>query len=183
MWSELGLTTTEAVLTVVTATGIYFAVIALSRLFGQRQFASSTTYDLAFLFAVGSVIGRVVLVRTSLATALLGLGVLFVLHTGANLLHHEVGWLHNVLQNPPVLVVADGEIVPDGMRRAHLSDYELFQALRQSGRGSLDGIQAAILERNGELSIIEQDTRLTPEVLKEVVGRERLAGLDEPAGR
>ncbi|MDX1658079.1 MAG: DUF421 domain-containing protein [Nitriliruptorales bacterium] len=183
MAAELGMTWTEAGLTIVTATAIYAAVIVFTRVFGQRQFATSSTYDLAFVFAIGSVVGRVILVRTSLVTALLGLGVMFSLHALAGWLHHNNAWLHRVMQNPPILVVAHGEMVQDGMRRAHLSDYELFQALRQHGHASLDGLAAVILERNGRLSVIHEDAPIAPEVVEEVMGREHLVGVRETADR
>jgi len=34
-------------------------MVVLGRLFGQRQFASTSGYDLAFIFALGSIAGRV----------------------------------------------------------------------------------------------------------------------------
>jgi len=58
MWNELGITWSQLWLTVVSAVGVYVGILALSRIFGQRQFASSSTYDLAFNFAMGSLIGR-----------------------------------------------------------------------------------------------------------------------------
>lgn len=175
---ELSMTATEAWLTIVTATVVYGAVIAFSRVFGQRQFAQSSTYDLAFVFALGSIIGRVVLVRTSLATALLGLGVMFVLHAGTGWLHHHSAAVHKLVQNPPILVVAHGEILDDGMRRAHMSEYELYQSLRSQGRGSLADVQAAVLERNGNVSFIGEGTDIDPSVFEEVVGREHLRPLE-----
>ena len=45
---KLGMTWEEAALTVITAIGVYVAIIVFSRLFGQRQFANVSTYDMAF---------------------------------------------------------------------------------------------------------------------------------------
>lgn len=170
---ELWLTATEAWVTVVTATVVYLAVIALSRIFGQRQLSNSSSYDMAFVFALGSLVGRVVLVRTSLAVALLGLTTMFVLHAGTGWLHHHVGWIHDLLQNDPVLLVAEGRVVDEGMRAAHVSDAELMQALRLHGRHSLDGVAAAILERSGGISVLSEPP--TDVVLDGVRFRERLA--------
>lgn len=174
VWSELGLTGTEAWLTLVTATGIYVGAIVLSRIFGQRQFAASSSYDLVFVFALGSVIGRVVLVRTSLAAGLLGLAALFVLHAVTGWLHHHVRAVHDLIQNPPILVVVDGDVVEEGMRRAQLSRAELYQALRQRGYGSLRGLRAVIIERSGDFSVLPEDVDLDADLVREVVGGERL---------
>ena len=106
--SALGLSWTEAGLVVLTATGIYLAVVVLSRVFGQRQFAQSSTYDLAFVFALGSLIGRVILVRTSLLAAVVGLVTMFLLHSATGWLHHHNATVHRLMQNRPVLLVAHG---------------------------------------------------------------------------
>ena len=173
-WRELGMTWTEVTLTVITAVGIYVAIIAFSRLWGQRQFASSSTYDLAFIFAMGSLVGRVVLVRTSLANAVLGLFVMFSLHSLVGWMHHHVQWVHRWIQNSPVLVAAGGEPIEEGLRHANTSAYEVHEAIRLSGYGSLDEVAVVILERNGEFSVIGQDETLDPTVFEEVVGAERL---------
>lgn len=169
---ELWLTGAEAWITLVTATGIYLTVIALSRIFGQRQFANSSTYDLAFIFALGSLIGRVVLVRTSLAVAVLGLTTMFVLHAVTGWLHHHVRWIHDLVQNDPILLAANGEIVPEGLESGHVSRAELFQAVRLQGQASLDGVRAVILERSGDISVLTGT--FSDEVLDGVRFRERL---------
>lgn len=56
MASRLGLSWNELWFTVLTAVGIYAIMIALSRLYGPRQFSTSSSYDLAFVFGLGSVI-------------------------------------------------------------------------------------------------------------------------------
>ena len=40
MWAQLGMTWSQVWLTIATAISVYVAILALSRLFGQRQFAS-----------------------------------------------------------------------------------------------------------------------------------------------
>ena len=78
--TTLGMTWQEAAFTVVTAVVVYTTVIVLSRVLGQRQFTVSSSYDLAFIFAMGTLVGRVVLIRTSAANAVLALVTMSVLH-------------------------------------------------------------------------------------------------------
>lgn len=160
---------TEALLVVVTAAGIYATVILLSRLFGQRQFSVTTSYDLAFTFALGSVVGRVILVRTSLAAGVLGLATLFVLHALSGRLHHSVRAVHDLIQNRPVLLVVDGRVLDDNLRAARTSRSELYQQLRAHGHGSLEGVGAVVLERNGRMSVLDRDEARDPELFAEVV--------------
>ena len=172
--AELWMSWTEAWLVVATATAIYFAMLLLSRVFGQRQFATLTTYDFPFVFAVGSLIGRVILVRTSLAAALLGLVVMFVLHMATGWLHHNVEAFHRASQNPPRLLAVDGRLLPDGLRAAHSSAQEVYEAVRQHGLGSLEDTFAVVLERNGTISVIPRGKEVQREVWQEVEGAEHV---------
>lgn len=173
--ARLGMSWTEALLVVVTAAGIYATVILLSRLFGQRQFSVTTSYDLAFTFALGSVVGRVILVRTSLAAGVLGLATLFALHALSGRLHHSVGAVHDLIQNRPVLLAVDGRILDANLHAARTSRTELYQQIRAHGHGSLDDVGAVVLERNGGMSVLDHRARRDPEVFAEVI-----TGDDEP---
>lgn len=172
--SALGLTATEAWLVVVTATAVYFVMVVLSRVFGQRHFAEASSYDLAFVFALGSLIGRVILVRTSLMAAVLGLVTMFALHASTGWLHHHSTFVHRMMQNRPILLAAHGEVLDGNLRMAHTSHSELYRLLRLHGRGSLEDVAAAILEPSGRLTVIAEGRPLDPELFQEVVGAPRL---------
>lgn len=169
MWSQLGMTWSQLWLTVVSAIGVYGAILVLSRLFGQRQFASSSTYDLAFNFAMGSLIGRTLLVRVSLLNAVVALCTMFALHAATGWLHHHVGAVHDVIQNQPVMLVTDGRVLDDALRRTGTSRDEVYQAVRLQGVGSLDRVAAVVLERNGEFSVLSRSERLDADVFAAVV--------------
>jgi uncharacterized membrane protein YcaP (DUF421 family) len=171
---ELGVTWTEAGLTVLVAGVLYGLIILLSRLFGPRSFATATSYDLAFVFALGSLIGRVILVRTSLAAGAIGLVVMFVLHAATGRLHHRVAPVHRVIQNRPVLVAVDGRLLPEQLRRARTSATEVHQGIRLRGYGSLEEVRAVVMEANGSLSVLPRDRPVEARVYADVVRSEHL---------
>ncbi len=172
--SKLGMPWSDVWEIVVTATCVYFAVVALARIFGQRQFSRLTAYDLPFVFALGSLVGRVILVRTTLAAALVGILTMFALHTGSGWLHHHVPFVHQLLENRPVLLVAHGRMIDENIRRARTSALEVHEKLRLSGVGSIDQVQAAILERTGDISIITSSQDVDPSMFDDVWGIEEL---------
>lgn len=171
---QLGISWVDATLIALSATGIYAAIVLLSRLFGQRQFSQQSTYDLAFVFALGTLLGRAVLVRTTMVAALLGVVVMMLLHAGFGWLHHHSPAVHRLLQNPPVLLVAGGELLADNCERAHVSAVEVYQQVRLHGLGSLDEVEAVVLERNGRFSVLRRGVPVDPQVVDEVRGAERL---------
>lgn len=173
MWNELGITWSQLWLTVVSAVGVYVGILVLSRIFGQRQFASSSTYDLAFNFAMGSLIGRTLLVRVSLLNALVALSVMFVLHAATGWMHHHIQVVHDLIQNQPVMLAAHGHILDEALRRTGTSRSEVYQAVRLKGFGSLDEVAAVVLERNGQFSVVSRSQRLDEDAFAEVVGAPR----------
>ena len=72
----------------------------------------------------------------------------------------------------PALVIADGKLRQDAMRRNRLTLDELFEQLRGQGITDLSDVRYAVLETNGRLSVLPR-TRVQP------VTPEQL-GLDAP---
>lgn len=170
MWSQLGVTWAQVWLTVVSAVGVYITIVLLSRLFGQRQFVATSTYDLAFTFAMGSLIGRTVLVRVSLAAAVIGLCTMFVLHSVTRWLHHRSAFMHRLFQNAPVLLMRDGRVLDDQLDETGTSRLELYQALRLDGCSALADVSAVVLEPNGQFSITRSSEPLDTELFSDVAG-------------
>ena len=174
--SRFGMPWSDVWVAVVTAACVYVLVVALSRVFGQRQFSRLTAYDLPFVFALGSLVGRVILIRTTLAAAAVGIATMFVLHAGSAWLHHHVPFVHRLTENRPILLISGGRILPDNVRRAGTSELEIHEKLRLAGVGSVDDVEAAIIERTGDISILRVGDRLDVELFDDVVGHERIGG-------
>ncbi len=55
----------------------------------------------------------------------------------------------------PVIVLRDGEILPDRLRRERMSEDDLKAAARSQGHDDLKDIAMAVVEENGSISFIE----------------------------
>ncbi|WP_425569609.1 DUF421 domain-containing protein [Pseudonocardia yuanmonensis] len=110
--------------------------------------------DIACVVAVGAVAGRTTLLAVpSLATGLIALVVLFLLrHILSGVEHRAVG--RRLLSRQPVVLLRDGRILPDAMRRARISDDDLRQRLRLAGVVDREDVRLAVLERCGQISIV-----------------------------
>lgn len=54
----------------------------------------------------------------------------------------------------PTMLGLDGRLREDAMKRARVTHDEVLAAVRQQGHGSLENIDAVILEADGSLSVI-----------------------------
>lgn len=176
---RLGLQWADAASVVVSAVGVYLGFLILIRLIGQRALASMSSFDVAAVIALGAVMGRAVLGYTpTLLGGLLGMVTLFALQAGFSLARRS-GRLDRALTNLPLLLMVDGRVLHDHLRKAHIVEDELRQKLRLSGVRRYEDVAAAILERTGAVSVIRQGEPISLDVVRDVRGAQLLTG---PAG-
>ena len=133
----------------------YVTLLALLRLSGQRTLSQLTSLDLVITVTLGSAFGRVITARD---VALVEVVVAFASLVALQLLVAQIAGrlprLRRAITPTPALVFYDGRSIPREMRRARLRDADLLAAARRQGRGSLDDVQAILLEGNGALAVI-----------------------------
>lgn len=174
MWQKLLLTPADAVAVVAATAGMYWALVVLVRLLGQRALARMSSTDLATAVALGAVIGRAALGYTpTLGAGVIALVTLFTMQALAGQVRR---WARTsrVMDNRPVLLMAAGEVLPENLRRTHLTEEELSPALRLAGVRHRSEIACVVLEPTGELSVLRRGTRLDRALMADVRGAEQL---------
>ena len=172
---RLGLSWTEAATVVVSTVGIYLGFLVLLRIVGQRAVAAMSSFDFAAAIAFGAVLGRTVLGYTpTLAAGLLGMVTLFALQAAFGVVRRNRR-LDRALNNLPLLLMVNGAVLPDRLRKAKMVEDELRQKLRLAGIHRYDDVAAVILERTGAISVLRQGETIDPELIADVRGRELLA--------
>ncbi len=172
MEHNLGIAPLEALWVVLGAVGIYAAFFLFVRAFGLRALATWSTLDKAVVIALGSLLGRVILGYTpTLAAGIVGLATLFaMLRLERWILEKDVAFL----ASRPILLMAGGEVLPDGLRKARVLDEELYFKLRQAGIRNFSEVAAAILETTGDVTVLRRGQRIDPLLLNRVPGRSRI---------
>lgn len=170
MWqTALSIRWADVPLIVASAAAIYVVVILLTRIAGQRSLAAFSTFDFAVTVAVGAMIARVTLVRTSLLAGVIGLSALFLLQRLVGMLRRH-GGLGSVIDNRPILLVWKGQVLEENLRRAHIGRESIYEQLRLAGMANIADAQAVVMERSGEISVVAGDEPLGPHLLEGVVG-------------
>ncbi|CAA0096584.1 Uncharacterised protein [Mycolicibacterium vanbaalenii] len=136
----------------------YVTLIVVLRISGKRTLAKLNAFDLVVTVAVGS----------TLATILLNSDVSFVEGAAAFALLATMQFLaatvssrvkagRSVLTARPTVLVSQGVLLEDALRRQRVSADEIRQAIRSSGQGDISQIAAVVLETDGSLSVIAGD--------------------------
>jgi uncharacterized membrane protein YcaP (DUF421 family) len=170
MTGQLGVEPYVAFQVVVATVGIYLAFLVLLRLVGQRSLAAMSASDIACVVAVGAVVGRTTLLAVpTLATGLIALVTLFLAQWLVRIAR-RCRPIALLLDREPVLLVVDGRVLDDAVRRVRISDDELRQSLRLAGLSRMEQVGRLVLERNGQISVLRRDDDLDPRIVADVPG-------------
>ena len=161
-WAELALAWVSLAV-------LYVAIIAYTRLAGLRSFSKISAFDFAMTLAIGSLFGTAI--ANPDPSLLLALGALAGLFAGQWLLaglRRRWPRVEAVLDNRPLLLMYQGEVIEPQLRRAQMRREDLLAKLRASNVRSLEQVQAVVFETTGEVTVLHGEQPLDPRLLEGV---------------
>lgn len=142
--------------TVFRACFVYGILLLLFRIAGKRTLAQITTFDLVLTLIISETLeGALVDEDHSLTNGL----VLVVTLLGLNVL---IAWVkqkspraEHLLEGAPVIVVEKGHLHHDRMDEERVDEADILEEARElQGLARLDQIQYAVVEKNGQITIV-----------------------------
>ena len=138
-----------------TTLAVYVFVIAGLRLFGKSDLTQLSIFDVVFVMLVSNEVQNAMVgPDTSLLGGLISAATLFVANQIFKWLTRRFPKLGRAMQGHAIMLVYDGKIIRENMRRADISDDELYEAMREHGEERLSNIGLAVLETDGNISIL-----------------------------
>jgi uncharacterized membrane protein YcaP (DUF421 family) len=138
---------------------IYVVVFGFTRALGRRELSTLQPFDLILLIVIGDLIQSGVtqndLSVTGVIMVLCTIGILQVL---TSYLGFRFRWIRPYLQGEPIVLVENGKLIERNMRRERLTLDDLAEKARLSEIASIDDIRWAVLETNGDISFIKQQS-------------------------
>lgn len=169
----LGIEPWRIPIVMLSAAGIYLSFLVFVRIFGVRVLSGWNGFDAVIVIMFGSVAGRVIIGHPpTLGAGVVGLGTLMLLESFFGAFQAVTGIRH--VNHRPRVIVAHGRFVVRNLKRAHLTPAEVYMALRKAGIAQISDVQCVILEATGQLSIIREGVEIDPQLLRGVVGAERV---------
>jgi uncharacterized membrane protein YcaP (DUF421 family) len=137
---------------------VFFLILIVTRAVGRRELSSMEPFDLILLVVIGDLVQQGVTQSdnslTGTTTVIVTMAALVVFTAW---LSFRFARLRPVLEGKPTLLIADGEVLGDNLRRERMTVDELEAEARQQSIGSMGGIRYAVLESNGRISFITGD--------------------------
>lgn len=135
---------------------IYFFLLLIFRIADKRTLSQTTPFDFVLLLIIsettqqalvgsdGSIVNSVLLVLTLVGTSI-----------ALSVAKQYVPMIEKVLESTPVVVLDKGRLLKRAMDKVRVDQDDILEAARQlHGLKALEQIEYAIVERNGEISII-----------------------------
>jgi uncharacterized membrane protein YcaP (DUF421 family) len=142
-------------LVVVRTVVVYVVLLILLRLAGKRELGQMTPFDLVVLLIIANAVQNAMVgPDTSLNGGLFAALTLVVVNRLVDRVGLRSAWLQHQLVGEPTLLVHDGALLEDHLRREGLSQDEVLQALREHGIDDLATVKLAVLEADGTISVV-----------------------------
>lgn len=135
---------------------IYVFMMIVFRLAGRRTLSEMTSFDFVLLLIVAEAVQQALLGEDfSLTNAFLIVTTLIGIDIFLSLLKDRFPRLERAIEGLPVVILQDGELLKDRMKRARIDASDILEAARESqGLERLEQIKYAVLESSGSISII-----------------------------
>lgn len=139
----------------VVGVGMYAALVILLRVSGSRTLSSMNAFDFIVTVAIGAVFGRALTAKdVALTEAMFAFALLVSLQYVVSWLKARSSGFQLAVTNPPRLLYFRDEFLQGPMVRQRVTADELRAAVRKKGFGSMDDVEAVVLESSGEFSIV-----------------------------
>ena len=136
---------------------LYVLLITSMRLMGKRQLGELEVSDLVVTLLISEIATLPIEdPDIPLAFAVVPIVTLLFLEITSSLLLIKLPFLRKLLSTRPTVLVRDGIPSEKELRRARISLEELLSALRQKEVRSIEEVDYAILEQNGQISVLKK---------------------------
>ena len=149
-WQELGLTALRGLL-------VYAVMLVVIRVLGKRTIGNFTAFDLLVALMLGEVVDEIIYGDVTIAQGLVAILVVAAAKYATAWLSILSDPLNKLLEGKPRELVKNGEFVRDGMRAELMSELEVMAALRLQGISDMREVKRAVLEVDGQVSVIKED--------------------------
>lgn len=153
-WSELVL---RAVL-------VYVLVLMLLRLTGKRQVGQLAPFDLVLLLILSNAVQNSMNGGDNSFTAgAILAATLIAINNLVGFATYQSKWLESLVEGRPRVLIHNGQLYEDVLRSERLTHHELMAALRDEKCTGIEQVHLAVLENNGQISVLRKRTSAAAE--------------------
>ncbi|GBL35667.1 UPF0702 transmembrane protein YrbG [Filimonas sp.] len=137
---------------------IYLFIIVAIRIFGKKELSQLSVVDLVFILLISNSVQNAMVgdnneVQGGIAAAL----GLFISNYIFKWLLRAFPQFSKIAQGDKIMLIHEGHLMKENLKRSMLSMEELEQVVREHGVKSITDVNLAVLEVDGNISVLSKD--------------------------
>lgn len=142
----------------VSSMAVYLFIIVAIRLFGKKELAQLSIFDLVFILLISNAVQNAMVGSdSSLAGGLVAASALFMVNYLFKYLIYRFPKLSLAVQGAELLLIYKGQVNASNLTKARITREELLEAVREHGVSEIREVDLAVLETDGNISIISNE--------------------------
>ncbi|WP_418639530.1 DUF421 domain-containing protein [Winogradskyella sp.] len=139
---------------ILTAIGIYIALVILTRISGKRSFSKMSSFDFAMTVSIGSILATVIVSKSvSLQYGIIGLVLIYSLQMIVAAARHYKP-IRNLVDNKPTLLMQNGKLIAANLKKCKVTESDVKAKLREANVIKLSEVKAVVFESTGDISVL-----------------------------
>lgn len=139
---------------------MYFIAALAIRLMGKREIGKLSVFDLVISIMLAEIaVFAIEDTNRPLYEGIVPIITLIILQLVIAMIGLKSRWFRLAIDGKPVILVSNGELLREEMRKQRYNLDDLMQQLREQGIDNVGDLQFAILETTGKLSVFPKEDR------------------------
>jgi len=159
----------------VSAIGVYLALLLFTRLAGLRSFSKMSSFDFAITIAFGSVIASTLLSKTpALFTGIFALAVLYGIQYAVSRSRRMFPAVEKLVDNEPLLLMVGHDVLAENLDTGRMTVGDIKSKLRMAGVTHRDEVLAVVMESTGDVAVIRHGDPIDPWLFEDIRGADKI---------
>jgi uncharacterized membrane protein YcaP (DUF421 family) len=143
---------------VLRATFAFFLIFLMTRLIGRRELGKLQAFDLILFIVIGDLVQQGITQSDYSVTGLvLVVSTISLLTVFVSYVSFRFPRMRPLLEGEPVVVLEDGRLIDENMRRTRLTIDDVEEEARLQQIASLDDVRWGVFENGGSISFIPKE--------------------------
>ena len=155
----------EFIKVILTSTLSVVSLFVIAKIMGHKQMAQLDFFDYITVITIGSIAAELATELEAPWKPLIAMIIYGLVALGLTILAHKFPKTRKYVNGTPTIVMDNGKLYRENMKKAKLELSEFMVLCRQEGYFNLNDIQTAVFEYNGRITILPKSEKrpLTPE--------------------
>jgi uncharacterized membrane protein YcaP (DUF421 family) len=143
---------------VLRSVAVYLFILVAIRLFGKKELAQLSVIDLVFILLISNAVQNAMVGSdTSLSGGVVAALALFATNFVFKKLLYKSNKISEMIQGKSIMLVYEGNLISENLKLAEITLEEIEAAAREHGVEKITEVKLAILEVDGNISIVSSD--------------------------